>query len=636
MFGEAVDFAPVARTSGRRRAPLVLPVVQGATPQPQLTPKEQANKLAGQVGIDPALLDGIPKDLLSAASATDLRLGMRFAVTALQQGKPAGDGSGNNTSIGEFLRDKIALLPLVTRFPLMAEWTDRPGQGLPVFVQKRQQSSDPKKDSKKKLANALPSSAAANFISFDALPGASGQQHETRVGWSESVHHDVDREMRFKKTKEKEKKKKQVGVVADAEEDGDWHMAVETSSVQPVQPGRVVAFQPSVSASSAKAAKSFLEGIHVDRGASEEDAAMKREEAKKAASKIVMSLSQTKAAVEAGYLAQRRSMQLLAPHTSQEEQDGALGNDEMNRSGRGGSIVEQHILASEQHDVASTGNKGEERSFGRSRSHNRGGRHDVVFHERRHADDDGAHDGSDLSSERQRRRPRHLKNQKSRSCSSRSFHSQRLRPRQGQRRSRSADSRSCSREMGDGYACRAKRPREGYTRNDPEDSSRRRRKPDVAAQDRSQSRDRLALYNEDQARRHEASRSSSMRAQPGFSSSTQLDKRAAFEDPPHHASASKLSNFSATSTPGRVPSRPAPVLRQLACRNGWAEYVDQSNGEHVYKNVMTGEMTRKKPPEYGNLISDSMNQRRLSWLQSQRNQAQIEDLRMRSFLQPNT
>jgi len=612
--------------------------VQGATTQPQLTPKEQANKLAGQVGIDPSLLDGISQDLLSAATATDLRLGMRFAVTSLQQGKPAGDGSGNSTSIGEFLRDKIALLPLVTRFPLMAEWTDRPGQGLPVFVQKRQHSSAPKKDSKRKLGNSLPSSAAANFISFDALPGASGQQHETSVTWSESANHDTDREMRFKKTKEKEKKKKQAGVVVEAEEDENWHMAVETSSVQPVQPGRVVAFQPSVSASSAKAAKSFLEGIQVDRGTSEDDAAIKREEAKKAASKIVMSLSQTKAAVEAGYLAQRRSMQLLAPHASHDDQDGFLGPDDVNRSGQGGSILEQSVLASEQQDVASTCRKGEERGLGcRSRSHDRGGKHDAGFHERRHAHDDRVRDGSDLSCERQRRRPRNLENHRSRSCSSRSLHSQRPWPRQGQRRSRSADSRSCSRELSDGYAGRTKRPRGGHTRYDPEDNSRRRRKPDVAVlQDRSQSRERPTTHSEDQARRHEASWSSSMRAHPGFSSSTQLEKRAAFDDPLHHASASKMSNFSATATPGRVPSRPAPVLRQLACRNGWAEYVDQSNGEHVYKNVMTGEMTRKKPPEYGNLISDSMNQRRLNWLQSQRNQAQIEDLRMRAFLQPNT
>lgn len=214
-----------------------------------------------------------------------------------------------------------------------------------------------------------------------------------------------------------------------------------------------------------------------------------------------------------------------------------------------------------------------------------------------------------------------MENQRSRSCSSRSPHSQRPRPRRGQRRSRSADSRSCS---------RTKRSRVGYTRNDPEDNSRRRRKPDVAMlQDRSQSRDRPTIHSEDQAKRHKASRSDSMRGQPGFSSSMQLEKRAPFED-------SQMSNFSATATPGRVPSRPAPVLRQLACRNGWAEYVDQSNGEHVYKNVMTGEMTRKKPMEYGNLISDSMNQRRLNWLQGQRNQAQIEDLRMRAFLQPNT
>jgi len=624
MFCEAVDFAPVARSSGRRRAPLVLPVVQGAASQPQLTPKEQANKLAGQVGIDPALLDGIPHDLLSAATATDLRLGMRFAVTALQQGKPAGDGSGS-ASLGEFLRDKIALLPLATRFPLMAEWTDRPGQGLPVFVQKSQQFVAPKRDSKKKLGNALPSSAAANFISFDALPGAAGQPHEPSATWSESAAHDAEREMRARKAKEKEKKKKQVGLVVEAEEDGDWHNAVETSSVQPIQPGRVVAFQPSVSASSVKAAKNFLEGIQVDKGASEEDAAMKREEAKKAASKVVMSLSQTKAAVEAGFLAQRRSMQLLRPQASQDEQVGILGPDDANKPGRGpGSIPEQSVLASER--------RGEERSLAfRSRSRDRGGRHhDPGFHERRHADDDRARDDNDLSCERHRRRP-HQRSQ----SRSRSFHRQRLRPRQAQRHSRAVDSRSCSRDVGDGYAGRTKRPRGGYTYNDTEDYSRRRRRPDVAVlQDRSQSRDRPARHSEDQARRHEASRSSGTRAEPGFSSSAQLEKRPAFEDPPPDASDSKMSKFSATATPGRVPSRPAPALRQLACRNGWAEYVDQSNGEHVYKNVMTGEMTRKKPPEYGNLISDSMNQRRLNWLQSQRNQAQIEDLRMRALLQP--
>merc|ERR1712203_656748 len=59
-------------------------------------------------------------------------------------------------------------------------------------------------------------------------------------------------------------------------------------------------------------------------------------------------------------------------------------------------------------------------------------------------------------------------------------------------------------------------------------------------------------------------------------------------------------------------------LRQLGVRNGWAEFVDQHNGEHIYKNVLTGETTNRKPAEYGSLITDTMNQRRLSWLANQR------------------
>lgn len=84
---------------------------------------------------------------------------------------------------------------------------------------------------------------------------------------------------------------------------------------------------------------------------------------------------------------------------------------------------------------------------------------------------------------------------------------------------------------------------------------------------------------------------------------------------------------------GGAPAAAPPTdrkLRQLGVRNGWAEFVDQHNGEHVYKNVLTGEMTTRKPAEYGSLISDTMNQRRLSWLANQRAAAQVADLTLKA------
>lgn len=91
----------------------------------------------------------------------------------------------------------------------------------------------------------------------------------------------------------------------------------------------------------------------------------------------------------------------------------------------------------------------------------------------------------------------------------------------------------------------------------------------------------------------------------------------------------------ATMAPAKVPAeRPPPKLRQLAFKNGWAEYVEEGTGQHVYKNVFTNEMTKTKPAEYASTITDSQNQRRLAWLSSHRQMAMMGDMALMGHM-PN-
>lgn len=66
-------------------------------------------------------------------------------------------------------------------------------------------------------------------------------------------------------------------------------------------------------------------------------------------------------------------------------------------------------------------------------------------------------------------------------------------------------------------------------------------------------------------------------------------------------------------------------MRQVGVRSGWAEFFDERNGTRLYKNVLTGETTNKMPAVCGTQISETMNQRRLSWLAGQRYIAKLND-----------
>jgi len=90
-----------------------------------------------------------------------------------------------------------------------------------------------------------------------------------------------------------------------------------------------------------------------------------------------------------------------------------------------------------------------------------------------------------------------------------------------------------------------------------------------------------------------------------------------------------------TATKAAAPEAPKattpakePKLRQLAFKNGWAEYINEDSGAHVFKNIFTGEMTNRQPQELQSTITASQNQRRLQWLAGHRTTAMMNDLSM--------
>lgn len=719
MFGECIDFAPTAGPGGGRRGrhTHMLPMHQAE--KPQLTPKEQANRLANNVGLDPKLLDGLSPDLLQGVGPQELRHAMVDAVAQLQAGKIITVIS--TESLPDFLCGKIGMLPLSTRFPLMAEWS---GSGAKLLL--------PKPIRKKDMA---PVASAGQFISFDSLPGGSGsgQQDQGAIAAKMIAEEEA---LRKKQNKEKALQKKRKQALADAygyqdqEDDTGWQQAVEYQQPpQPHQPGAV------------QVSSSFLEEIQKRKSDQEmmEKAKSQEAEAKKAASRVLLNFERTKVAVEQGLLAARQSVKLLAGSDSAAKtaDDNAQEPENKDSSGEAGAAVdgapqqEGNEKEADEGGGASQANRNEGRrdqrpgrswrsggdqdheSWGGDRDYEswretdpRGRRSDSRNDYRREAGGYQDHpryrspgyergDGYPPPRRERRHGRRFVDGQdrlyaasRSRSCGageggyfeddrragynrgrrdSRSPYHQNYDPRRGDGRyqehpdsrspmqyrrdagpyRRRQDSRSPMQGM-DGE--RNYRPRrrmdydqrygdspgrkfgreyedqEGPGRR-PREPLRRRRRPESAdgrsrspcGRDRGQGADKQKETTGSASGRQFAEKSSNPGAQDKAPPATAAPK-SAFSSSPGPAVPGTAAAGAGAAT------KPTPVLRQLACRGGWAEYVDQNTGEHVYKNVLTGEMTKRKPAEFGALITDTMNQRRLAWLANQRTMNQMGDM----------
>lgn len=543
MFGECFDFAP-APARGRGKQKPMMPPSQ-APVVVQLTPQEQANQLANTVGLDPSIMKGCPPDLLQGINAADLRVAVRYAANQVQEGRV--DTEKTDEYLSDFLAKRIALMPLATRFPLLAEWAgkggDNFGEKMPLA-----KTSGPAQ------------SSASSFISFDSLPGGSYPKEHVSGGTGPSQQ--PTKPQKTDKVTDKKSRKKDAPVpVQVQEEEVSWQKSVELGPSQ---------------VRNARVAKAFLETVQTDSLALEKDKAVRREqEAKKAASKFMMSFEQTKAAVDSGMLAAKKSQQLLR-------------GDEGKRS-HAESVAAAFTIRRDADTAEKEGSKLEKSASASEVNNSQGGEggHEDDKRRRRHRDDS-------------RGRPQDDDYDRGGRLTARADNDDRR-----QRRHDYAGSRSRSRSCADGRSRRRFRDVTGDGQVSSERRTSSRRKRSRSADDISRSRLSDTLDRK-------ANEGSSGPFSSGIVKSGASDGKIA--------------------TPGAV-SKPEPKLRILACKGTWAEYVDQDTGEHVYKNVLTNEMTKKKPAEFGAVITDSMNQRRLAWLQGQRNAAMLSDMQQMQQMQ---
>lgn len=607
MFGECFDFAP-APLKNARKASTYLPSV--APVAPQLTPREQANKLADSVGIEHSLLDGIPLDMLNSASAKNVKFAMHVAATSLQSGAAVADLGGD--AVADFLKTKISMLPLMTRFPLMEEWCGK--QGYAADRLKRQ--------------NTLPA-GGASFLSFDDGSSASA----SAVDRSDPLRRDPlrrdTRQAPVAKPREPERPSRQElrrrereAAARQAQAEADAAATILPNSLgdvvvremppplpprerprapspepdEPTVPGKLGSFvlerprpvpppgavagvrlDTPTSQHARNVAKAFLADVEVDRE-TQSAAARREQDAKNHASTALRNFEKTCAAVQAGVQAARKTKDALATSQPQSE-DARAGTGSVARDSRDGEPpTSQRRERSRSHDgrrprPRQTGGRDNEAPDGRGgRALPRDDSRSPSYDSRGDAD------------------PGRYRSNRRAVSDSRSW--SRGPPRSGGRRPR--------------QAAQGRRPGDDGRRGAPARSRSRRRRlasePPKVAPD---GQPKISASDFDKKPDARASGGRSFTETLGVSAKPTVGaKSSALAAAPLGGAAEKASTV----------AEPPLDLRQLACRNGWAEFVDKNSGQHWFKNVLSGEMTKTKPKEYDSLISDQANQRRLAWL----------------------
>lgn len=610
MFGECFDFAPKPERGGRRPAQY-MPAVRVEV---QLTPKETANKLATTAGIDPVLLDGIPQDLLDEAKIGDVRVGMYYAVGALQQGKSETEqpkGAQSNMSLGDFLLGKIARLPLSTRFPLMAEWSAK----FPAAWNNRPSAED---------------EAEASFLSFGEPQAASFQDPLAPL---------AEGRRRKPQAKDKEKKRKPQPEAYEEEEayegdEGDqggeeYERWKKENAVRKRGRSRDNKQQShKAAASSAGRSRPQLDdSIPLGSGPTDQmrkDAERREEAAKSTASKVLLTFQQTAAAVQAGQIAAkqkiatnpppRREVQIDARDIEEKQApaDDQLLDDE--HEGEGGRRT--HRRRRRPRDA-----EGNPIDDGRRRRSDEGGGYERDHDDRRRRgeahDDRGHRHDRDAGSRREPSARDYSPNEFDGADGDGGYdewtRDEGSHQSRGGRSGRGADVAGDGNQEDGGSDAVIKRKRalgdllHATKSVSPGRTGQKRKAVDAIFE--------APLRQTDIHSRRVANAFLPAGEQKRGASSSAAPAAGTIAKPASAAPAEKA-----------VPPPIERKLRQLAFKNGWAEYVEEGTGQHVFKNVFTNEMTRTKPAELQSQITDAQNQRRLAWLAGHRTAAMMADM----------
>jgi len=424
--------------------------------------------------------------------------------------------------------------------------------------------------------------------------------------------------------------------------------------------------------------RNFLDEFRLDTDQIKKDASKREEEAKNAASKVMFSVNQTKAVVQAGLLAAQRSAQMQAAtvvakvrndearvHQATLGKNSQTGDQDPAGSGAAGEADgDSHQDGNRTHrrrrrrsdvdgDVTQVQDGMEQEEYsGRGNHRDRDDRHAVPRRDRDDYDQDirsghrargsGRYDpendqGEDPEYETYYADERHDRGSAARSHDDR-----------GRDRGRRGGSYDDSRGYSDGHRRRSSsrddRPRQDSRQSQKQAAVPERSdgKPEVKEGDPSQAGSRRKRHLMDllKATRSVSPLPAGQRRKTeadGFARSSGhnedsaaglvaiggpgVDGKKAYQTAQDAMLATKAAAAEA------APAKP-PRLRQLAFKNGWAEYIDQDSGKHVFKNVFTGEMSSSKPRELQSQITDAQNQRRLQWLSNHRTAAIMSDLGM--------
>lgn len=529
MFGECIDFARVEPKG--RKASYVPPKV------PQLSPtvRELANKLASQAGINPTWLDGVSADTLSKTSVKELTTCIRQAVASLQFGPSTSGPSGNE--LRDTLRDKIERLPLASRFRFMEDW-GQPSQ---------RQESGP---------------IEGSFISFDDSTGSTSR---SKQGIEAALRKDEEAK-RKKQAKEEEAKRRKQAKEEEArrrqiDADNDKH-AIATPGVT----GKPAAFFNDAPVDTGQARQSqviaapgpvtikpamFLTEISFDAEQMKRDVERREQDAKEAASKVLLNLQNTKMVSDAGLLAARQSTKADPSKDELRDEGGSSRRDDVDRAD-----VDRKDMDRADDDRAGSPGDQPRRRRRRRRREGEGGL----------AEDSGAALEVDTSRSRRRRE-----------------------------------------EVEDAFSeARGERGRDEAT------NRRKRRLSNIFR----------ASPSADRSRSHDDDRRPARGKTDARDSNTRDNEKNIISRPPANSEkkSSAAPSGAAEKSKSAAPDdeKPSVNLRILGCKNGWAEYLDEDTQTKVFKNVLTGEMTKTKPTEMQTPITAAQNQRRLSWLASHR------------------
>jgi len=259
----------------------------------------ETQRLASSAGVDSSLLEGLPADLLQVDGA-QLRHALRDAVAVLQHGNKASAGSRDivSGSLQDALAQKIAMLPLASRMPLLVKWGSVPVLGMePSYEPVQSASSAPAGSLSAAPRPPTRGTFGLSFYDFDSLPGSSGAAARAAA---RAVEEERERERDRhepkddKRDRARERAERRRRVEAEAQREAE-ETERRKLKAQEAQQQRT------------EAVWTFWETTHKHQGehdAEKANAVRREEEAKKAASDVI------KAAAEAATRAAARNAQM--------------------------------------------------------------------------------------------------------------------------------------------------------------------------------------------------------------------------------------------------------------------------------------------------------------------------------------